>query len=79
VGAEPSSQTALIRGTHVRVVSGPFEGRLGVLQELDGKGGATVLFGLLPARLPLAQLVAATRRDRPVFASSHKRAPGRLR
>jgi hypothetical protein len=72
----------LIRGTRVRVLAGPFEGKEGVVQELDGKGGARVLLGLLATRLELVDLQPASRSapgrhlargDRPAFGTSHRR------
>src|SRR5271155_2594557 len=36
------------RGARVRVVAGPFAGKVGVVDDLDGKGSARVLLGLLP-------------------------------
>ncbi|MEO7092912.1 MAG: KOW motif-containing protein [Polyangiales bacterium] len=71
----------MIRGTRVRVLAGPFEGKEGVVQELDGKGGARVLLGLLATRLELVDLQPAARGvgaalgrgDRPAFGTSHRR------
>ncbi|HEX4516510.1 MAG TPA: hypothetical protein VH054_23345 [Polyangiaceae bacterium] len=62
------------RGTHVRALAGPFAGQAGVVQELDGKGGARVLFGLLAARVELRELtIADKKRGRPVLSSSHRK------
>jgi hypothetical protein len=69
----------MIRGTRVRVLAGPFEGKEGVVQELDGKGGARVLLGLLATRLELVDLQPASRGGagkplgRPAFGTSHRR------
>ena len=65
---------AIARGTHVRALAGPFAGQAGVVQELDGKGAARVLFGLLAARVALRDLVVhhATR-GRPKMSSSHRK------
>ncbi len=61
-------------GSHVRALAGPFAGQAGVVQELDGKGGARVLFGLLAARVELRDLVIKGKdRGRPVLASSHRK------
>ena len=69
-----SSVQAIDRGTHVRALAGPFAGQAGVVQELDGKGGARVLFGLLAARVELRDLtVADKKRGRPKFSSSHRK------
>src|SRR5260370_17625496 len=49
-GAEANVGTPIDRGARVRVLEGPFSGKVGVGQELEGKGGARGLFGLLPLR-----------------------------
>jgi len=61
----------------VQVLAGPFEGKVGVVQELDGKGGARVVLGTMSSWVPLVDL----RRDslgleRPPIRSSHRK-PGR--
>lgn len=62
------------RGTRVRVLSGPFLGKVGVVQDLDGKGGARVMLGLLAARLDVKDLIASAEgRDRPALATSHRK------
>ena len=62
------------KGTRVQVLAGPFEGKVGVVQELDGKGGARVMLGLLAARLEVTDLIAAAEgKDRPALASSHRK------
>ncbi|MGH7272719.1 MAG: hypothetical protein ACREJ3_20005, partial [Polyangiaceae bacterium] len=67
------------RGAHVRVLKGAFSGKLGVVQELDGKGGARVMLGLLALRLDVDNLVPATEgRARPRLSSSHRK-PGPVR
>ncbi len=63
---------AIEKGAAVRATEGPFAGQSGVVQELDGRGGARVLFGLLAVRVDLAQLVPASGR-RPVLSSSHRK------
>lgn len=69
-------------GTKVRVLAGPFEGKTGVVQSLDGKGGARVMFGLLATRVELGDLAtersqrgagAQDRRERPAITTSHRR------
>ncbi|MBL8613190.1 MAG: KOW motif-containing protein [Myxococcales bacterium] len=77
-------------GTHVIALGGPFEGKTGVVRELDGKGGARVLFGLLVATVDLKDLSAYARKRvergahdggrerggaRPLLSSSHRRVP----
>ncbi len=66
----------LDKGAKVRVNSGPFAGKVGVVGELDGRGGARVLLGLLSTRLAVAELsVLAEARDRPPMHSSHRHPP----
>ena len=60
-------------GARVRVLGGPFAGRLGVISELDGKGGARVTLGLLSARVLLENLRPAHDARRPPLKSSHRR------
>jgi hypothetical protein len=62
------------RGTVVRVLDGPFRGKVGVVQELDGKGGARVLLGLLAVRLAIKDVAACAKgRERPLLSSSHRK------
>ena len=83
IGASTSPSPTIDRGARVRVLAGPFEGKVGVVQALDDRG-ARVLFGLLATRVELADLAPAhvssanqapVRRPRPAIASSHRRAP----
>ncbi len=60
-------------GAKVRVLGGPFAGRVGVISELDGKGGARVTLGLLSARVLLENLGPAPDVARPSIRSSHRR------
>ncbi len=46
------------KGARVRVLDGPFAGKVGVVHELDGKGGARVMLGLLAVRLAVKDLAA---------------------
>jgi hypothetical protein len=71
----PASAGALIeKGTRVRVLEGPFAGKEGLVQELDGNGGARVMLGLLAVRIDVKDLVsAAVARARPRLSSSHRR------
>jgi len=62
-------------GTQVRVLGGPFAGRVGVISELDGKGGARVTLGLLSARVLLENLRLARAITRPSLKTSHRRTP----
>ncbi len=64
-------------GAKVRVLGGPFAGRVGVISELDGKGGARVTLGLMSARVPLVDLRSdggelPALRARPSLRSSHR-------
>ncbi len=80
--AEPAGERAPARaappvvekGAKVRVLSGPFAEKIGVIGELDGRGGARVLLGLLSTRLEVADLEpVAEGRERPALQSSHRR------
>jgi hypothetical protein len=62
------------KGARVRVLAGPFAGKVGFVQELDGKGRARVMLGLLATRVEVKNLVACTEgRERPPLMSSHRR------
>jgi hypothetical protein len=65
----------LEKGARVRVLAGAFADKVGVIGELDGRGGARVLLGLLSTRLDLADLepVIEGRGERPALQSSHRR------
>lgn len=63
------------RGAKVRVLAGPFAGKTGVVTELDGRGGARIVLGLLSARVELENLALASEgARRPMLESSHHRA-----
>jgi hypothetical protein len=71
---EVDPRVAIEKGTRVRVLAGPFVGKVGVVQELDGKGNARVMLGLLATTLEVKDLIAAAEgAKRPVLASSHRR------
>ncbi len=78
--ADTDSRLPIEKGTRISVLAGPFSGKVGVVQELDGKGGARVLFGLLAARLRVKDLVAFRDRTgknaRQKLMSSHRRPLG---
>lgn len=78
--ADTDPKLPIEKGTRICVLRGPFSGKVGVVQELDGKGGARVLFGLLAARLRVADLVAFRDRtgknSRQKLMSSHRRPLG---
>jgi len=65
------------KGVTVLVLAGPFKGRVGVVQELDGKGEARVVLGTMSSWIPTRDLTLdAIRRARRAFRSSHRK-PGR--
>ncbi len=78
--ADTDPRLPIEKGTRICVLAGPFSGKVGVVQELDGKGGARVLFGLLAARLRVSDLVAFRDRtgknSRQKLMSSHRRPLG---
>jgi hypothetical protein len=66
------------KGGRVRVLDGPFAGKTGVVHDLDGKGGARVMLGLLAVRIDVKDLVACAAgaaQGRPMLSSSHRRKP----
>ncbi len=71
----PAAPPGLEKGSRVRVLAGPFSDKAGVISELDGRGGARVLLGLLSTRLDLTDLepVVEGRGERPAIQSSHRR------
>jgi transcription antitermination factor NusG len=70
----PVEPSPFERGARVSVLKGPFAGKVGVVQELDGKGGARVMLGLLAVRLDVKNLVSAVEgRGRPRLSSSHRK------
>ncbi len=74
VGSKNDSALPVERGARVRVLEGPFSGKVGVVQELDGKGGARVMLGLLAVRLEVKNLTTNVEgRYRPVLSSSHRK------
>jgi hypothetical protein len=69
-----SEAVVIERGGRVQVLKGPFSGKVGIVHELDGKGGARVMLGLLAVRLEVGNLVpAAVGRGRPRLSSSHRK------
>jgi hypothetical protein len=74
VGSKNDSSLPIERGSRVRVLEGPFSGKVGVVHELDGKGGARVMLGLLAVRLEVKNLTTQVEgRYRPVLSSSHRK------
>jgi hypothetical protein len=73
-GARSRAGASIERGTRVRVLEGPFSGKVGTVHELDGKGGARVMLGLLAVRFDVANLaVHEEGRRRPVLGTSHRK------
>ncbi len=71
--AAPAS-SVMEKGARVRVRTGPFADKVGVIGELDGRGGARVLLGLLSTRLDLGELeLSLEGRERPALQSSHRK------
>ena len=64
--AEPKEpvETAspVVPGARVKIRSGAFADRIGTVSEVDGRGHARVLFGLIAARLDASELVVVTDR-----------------
>jgi len=72
--AKKSASREFPKGAHVRALEGPFSGRKGVVQDLDGRGGARVLFGLLAVHVDLADLAPALPGGgRPTLGTSHRK------
>jgi hypothetical protein len=72
--AAADARSDIGRGTRVRVLEGPFSGKVGVVQELDGKGGARVMLGLLAVRVDVDTLTTHIEgRRRPVLSTSHRK------
>jgi hypothetical protein len=70
----PATPPVVEKGVKVRVLSGPFVDKVGVIGELDSRGGARVLLGLLSTRLEVADLEPVVEgRERPALQSSHRR------
>jgi hypothetical protein len=74
VRIEPTQAAAIDAGVRVRVLAGPFTSKIGVVSELDGRGGARVLLGLLSTRFDVGDLEPALGRGRPALAVSHRTA-----
>jgi hypothetical protein len=71
-GVDPKAPVE--KGSRVRVLDGPFAGKVGAVQDVDGKGGARVMLGLLAVRLDVKDLVACSEgRARPLLSSSHRK------
>lgn len=74
--AAPAPMT-MEKGARVRVLRGAFADKVGVVNELDGRGGARVMLGLLSARIDINDLVVVPDgRERPAIHSSHRKPAG---
>ena len=70
----PDASRPIDKGSRVRVLEGPFCGKVGVVQELDGKGAARVMLGLLAVRVDVRDLARCSEGGhRPVLSSSHRK------
>jgi transcription antitermination factor NusG len=68
------ARAAIEKGARVRVLDGPFSGKVGIVQELDGKGGARVMLGLFAVRVRVRDLGHYTPgRTRPLLSVSHRK------
>ncbi len=66
--------TTIEKGGRVRVLRGAFTDKIGVVSELDGRGAARVMLGLLSTRIDLGDLVLVPdTRERPSLQSSHRK------
>ncbi|WP_437676448.1 hypothetical protein [Sorangium sp. So ce131] len=71
---EPAKGGVIEKGSRVRVRRGPFGDKVGVVSELDGRGGARVLLGLLSTRLELDDLeLVIDGKERPALSTSHRK------
>jgi len=71
--ADAGAIPGLERGTRVRVLAGPFAGKVGIVKDVDGKGRAQVMLGLLATRIDLTDLSASSGGRRPLLGSSHRK------
>ena len=60
-------------GARVRVLAGPFRGKVGIVTELDERG-ARVQLGLLTTRVDIDDLEPAAGHSRPALSVSHRAA-----
>lgn len=73
--AAPAPPKGVEVGARVRAQSGPFLGRIGEVQEIDG-ANVKVAFGGISATIPLSDIVAVSEENlRPKLSSSHKKFP----
>jgi hypothetical protein len=70
---EVDPSVVIEKGTRVRVLSGPFVNKHGIVSEIDTRGRARVRIGLLATVCAVQDLIAARDRDRKPLGSSHRR------
>ena len=71
---EVDPRVPVAKGTRVRVLSGPFVGKSGVVHEIDARGGVRVALGTVVVRVELGGVIAcAEGRDRPALSISHRK------
>ena len=74
IGRRSAPRSKIVSGARVCVLAGPFAGKIGVVQELDGKGGARVMLGLLGVRMAVGDLASSSAREtRPRLSTSHRK------
>lgn len=54
---EPSEPQPVQKGHRARVLRGPFAGQVGLVQDIDSRGTARIMVGLLATRIPVDDLV----------------------
>jgi len=76
-GPVEDDRPPLERGARVRVLAGPFAGKVGVVREVDtSKGRAQVMLGLLATHIDMKDLAANIVDGRPTLSSSHRKPLG---
>ncbi|MFO0662751.1 MAG: KOW motif-containing protein [Polyangiaceae bacterium] len=73
---EVDAAATVERGSRVRVLSGPFRDRVGVVSDLDPRGRARVVLGLFSTVCDTKDLIVAREGARPMLVS-HRKPPGR--
>lgn len=73
---EVDASATVERGSKVRVLSGPFRDRVGVVSDLDPRGRARVVLGLFSTVCETKDLIVAREGARPMLVS-HRKVPGR--
>jgi len=69
-----ASGRSIAPGSKVRVIDGPFAGKVGIVHEVDGKGGVRVMLGLLAVRVDLNNLASCGgERQRLRLSTSHRK------